>query len=425
MTSVLRWWDTASTDLRLSVRMYSRTDLRILVDVHRARFNLPRSSALVSPTTGLFELIWAGRDNNIVRSERDHFAGRGWSSPRAITDRNTLRPATEPTSLARLDGQVDVFWVGVEGAIWWRTRPRGLEEWSPVQQITPAGVADASSRIRAVSRHVDHLDVFWANSGGSLYSAWMDANVDEGSWELHLFEVAGPGSVELPWSVFALAPNPECLHVFWIEQASHNLWTRVWRLIRRVADWRPAQSLFAATEIRPDSPITGVCVDIDVLDLFWIDHAGGVRNAKLTPTSAWRQVSTLAASAARGTDLSLSLFSDTELHLFFIDAGGVVRSPLYALAGTEWAFSSWQSIPTSLAAPGIPNYAIATADQAFGHTDVAFVQNDLSLGYASRDSVPFERITGPLTTRVSRSASLDWHFAEIMPNGIVRPRRTD
>jgi len=36
-------------------------------------------------------------------------------------------------------------------------------------------VAGASSPIRAVSRHVDHLDVFWANSDGPLYSTWMDA----------------------------------------------------------------------------------------------------------------------------------------------------------------------------------------------------------------------------------------------------------
>lgn len=413
VTPALRWWDNTSTDLRLSVRTYPRNAVRILVDVHRKRVNLPRSSALVSTKAGRYELVSPGTDNSILHTSSDIFERQVWGPIRSITQPDTLYPGTEPTSLVRANGQVDLFWVGTNRAIWWRTRPPGTREWPSAhgQQITPADVADKTSRIRAVSRHIDHLDVFWARRDGTLASTWMDKYADNGTWANHLFHVAPVRSVASPWGVFALAPNPESLHVFWVSKLDRSLWTRVWRLEGRAPRWLRARSLFPAEDIRRDTAIAGVSVDVNRIDLFWIDQSGDIRHAREDPTWNWLQISTTPASAAPGTDLSLTHLDERQMRLFFVDASGSMQSATYA---TSASFVGLEIIPVPSST--LLGYTLPTADQGFGHADVAFVQPDYSVGQAFRDDGPFE--DGGIA--MARSSSTAWQYKPVAQQNTVR-----
>src|SRR5262245_61645992 len=122
----------------------------------------------------------------------------------------------------------------------------------------------------------------------------MDKFVNGGAWKGNLFQVAPTGSVVSPWSVFALAPSPESLHVFWIGR-DRSLWSRVWRIVRRTPVWQPSRSLFSVTDVRLDSAITGVCEDVDTIDLFWIGPDDDIRHARQTPVWDWTQAARISA----------------------------------------------------------------------------------------------------------------------------------
>lgn len=421
VTPVLRWWDGTSTGLRLSVRTYPRAATHIIVDVHGERVNLPRSSALISPAPGRFELIGAGRGSEAFHTSMDVFQRQAWQQPpEIVAPSGSLLPGTEPTLILRSNGQTDLFWVGAaDSAIWCRTRLPTEPGWSSPQAITPPGVASAGSRIRAVSRHPDHLDLFWANDQGALLSTWMDRYAEDGSWNNHLFTIAALGQVATPWSVFALAPSPERLEVFWIGATDGALWRRLWWLDRRVPTWFPAAALFQRGDVRPDSAIVGISRDVNHVDLFWIDNRGDIRHAHespdnpMFPLGAWQQGSSHPATAAPGTDLSLSQVDDRQLRLFVLDAGGTIQSLTYSVQ--QASVLGVDSLPNS--ATALRGRAIATADQPFGHVDVAFVRRDLSVGHQFRDDAMFARGNDIRP----RSTSTGWQSGDAALPGTAMP----
>ena len=420
VTPTFRWWDNSTTNLRLAVRGYPVGALNILVDAYPERINLPISSQLVSPDSGSYQMFWAGKQGDLLVSFWDVFEQRNWTAPAALTSRGVVLRRTEPTALARANGQVDVFWVGSDQAIWWMTQPSDRERSAP-QQITPPAVADESSRIRVVSRNIDHLDVFWANASGTLYSTWMDKNADGGAWTNHLFEVAPSGSVKSPWSVFALAPGPEWLSVFWLG-SSATMQQREWRpdLGGRNSSWQPSISLnVAATAIRGDTAIVGFCQDFNTFDVFWVDQAGNLRHGAQTPASAWsEQAFGLSANVGARSDLAVCYASQRELALCYVLDSGALQSAVYTNSGSGWTFNRFEALPQTNGLKALPGYQLAAATQEFGHADLAFVQEDLSLQHDFRDQTSFQR---PSQT-VSRSNNQNWEITTIAASGWVRSK---
>jgi hypothetical protein len=420
VTPTLRWWDNSTTNLKLAVRWYPVDALNILVDAYPVRLNLPTSSQLVSPGSGSYQMFWAGKLGDLLVSTLDVFEQRQWTPPAPLTSRGTLFGGTEPTALARANGQVDVFWVGADQAIWWMTKPSGRERSAP-QQITPPAVANKSSRIRAVSRNVDHLDVFWADAHGTLYYTWMDNNVEGGTWTNHLFEVASSGSVKSPWSVSAVALGPEWLSIFWLG-GNASIQQREWRPDPggRNSKWQAVISLnVPATSIRGDTAIVGFCQDFNTFDVFWVDQTGDLRHGAQTPASAWsEQAATQSANVAKGSDLALCYVSGSELALCYGHNSGAMQAAIYTNSGIGWRFARFEALPQTSGPKALPKYQLAAANQDFGHADIAFVQDDLSLHHVFRDRQEFRR----LLRTISRSNNQNWQIATIASAGLVRSK---
>jgi hypothetical protein len=107
-------------------------------------------------------------------------------------------------ALSRRPDHLDVFWADVAGSIsshWWSgSAPDGAWDRHTWFAITPAGIAPPGANVSAVSRHPDHLDVFWANNFGAIEAHWWDAQEANGGWAQHApvrltpFEAVSPGT---------------------------------------------------------------------------------------------------------------------------------------------------------------------------------------------------------------------------------------
>ena len=249
----------------------------------------------------------------------------------------------------------------------------------------------------------------------------MDKNAEGGAWTNHLFEVAPSRSVKSPWSVFALAPGPEWLSVFWLGSRG-SMQLREWRPDPggRNSFWQPSRSLnVAATAIRADTAVVGFCQDFNTFDIFWVDQAGILRHGAQTPASAWsEQAFALSANVAAGSDLAVCYVSQRELALCYVLNSGALQSAVYTNSGGGWTFNRFEALPQTNGLKALPGYQLAAANQGFGHADLAFVQEDLSLHHDFRDQTSFQRSS----QTVSRSNNQNWETTTIAASGSVRSK---
>jgi hypothetical protein len=125
---------------------------------------------------------------------------------------------TSPSfAVARAPNHLDVFWVGPDGAIgtqWWVGAP-GLN-WGDHQPfaITPPAQA-GSDEVAAASRTPNHLDVFWVGPDGAIATQWAD-DAPSLSWGDHQpFTITPPGAAAGS-RLAAVDRTPNNLDVFWV-----------------------------------------------------------------------------------------------------------------------------------------------------------------------------------------------------------------
>ncbi|MFI7103459.1 M64 family metallopeptidase [Streptomyces sp. NPDC050161] len=182
--------------------------------------------AAVARTSGHLDVFWVGTDGRVWGNWWDEESGGSWYDHRAFPlVRGYLSLAAQRSGLAavaRTSGHLDVFWVGVDGAIWsnWYDQIDGMGWYDhdafPIALEWPVK-AVADTRIAAVARTSGHLDVFWVGADGAIWSTWYDQN-DGGSWYEHQpFPIAPewPVKAAADTGIAAVAQNPRHLDVFW------------------------------------------------------------------------------------------------------------------------------------------------------------------------------------------------------------------
>jgi hypothetical protein len=121
--------------------------------------------------------------------------------------------------VARDPDQLDVFWVGPDGAIgsmWWNAAPG--QSWGDHQAfpVTAAGAGVAGGRVASVSRDADQLDVFWVGPDGAIASTWWNAAPGRNWGDHQPFAVSGPGASGPGSHLAAVARTPDHMDLFWI-----------------------------------------------------------------------------------------------------------------------------------------------------------------------------------------------------------------
>lgn len=421
VTPTLRWVDGASTGFRLSVRWFGGSDSRVIVDVHKERLRFPGSGTTTEGVPGVVETTWVARNNRPLTAFSDVFVHRAdWSAPTTVRGLSLVKQNTDPVLLTGLNGYVDVFWVGDDGAIWLASRPTLAMEWIGAQPITARNVADGQSRIRVVARNVDHLDVFWSRADGTLMSTWRDLRADNGSWANHTFELAAASQAR-PWSVAAVGTGPEELFVFWVG-TDKALWSRRWGSVDNVQRprWQAAARLVASSEVRTDTAIAAVSKQLGEIDYFWVGPDGSLRTAHRA-NGGWQTARTLSqpGDAALGCDVAAIALDEHHLDVYWVNPGEQLRwaSGVRYPSGGPW--NDPQTLP--MPAHVHPKYPIGAAGREGAHRDVtvALVDRRVCCLWWDDPRRPFQR--GPASL-AQRPGAGDWHTAMPFGAAIVREK---
>jgi hypothetical protein len=131
------------------------------------------------------------------------------------------------SSVSRMQNHLDLFTVGNDGGIystWWDANvsfgawnhgwfrisdPRFFDGFTVSQQ----------TKVAAVARRPDHLDLFVVGKDDAVYSTWWDANANNGRWDHGWFRIGDPNfgddfTVNQHLVISAVARQPDHLDLF-------------------------------------------------------------------------------------------------------------------------------------------------------------------------------------------------------------------
>ena len=237
--------------------------------------------AVVTRTANHLDVFWVGPDGAIATQWWDGAPGANWGDhqPFAITRPDAAEPGSAVAAVARTPNHLDVFWVGPDGAIatqWWDGAPGA--NWGDHQPfaITPPGAAQAGSRLAAVARMPNHLDVFWVGPDGAVATQWWDG-APGANWGDHRpFPITPPGAAQVGSAVAAVARTPNHLDVFWV--GPDGAIATQWWDGAPGANWGDHQP-FAITPpgaAQAGSRLAAVARMPNHLDVFWVGPDGAV-----------------------------------------------------------------------------------------------------------------------------------------------------
>jgi hypothetical protein len=389
VTPELFWLDGSSVERRISVRWYTQQDTYIMVDFLEPRTSLPVSGPTVASSGTMLETFWNARSEQVEACASDRsMGGAKWGGRYGVSIPNQVAAGAEPVALARASGTVDVFWVGAKGEVMWASRPQGSREWAGGGvAITPPGVADSASRLRAVSRHEDHLDVFWARSDGTVQSTWRDSYAENGAWTNHLFTLAPAGTCVNPWSLAAVAAMPEELNVFWVGRDGGIWFTAFYIGADRRQRWSLPSLVVPSTSVDRRTAIGAACKDLGEIDILWQASSQQLNRAHRGTqiwNSPWTQPISVSDSEdiAPGSDIAVVAQDAWRFDVFWCSSSQdlMTVSGIRQPSGGPWS-APGRAVPTS-GKKLAPGYQIGARSRTPGYVDVSFVHDDLTVGVA-------------------------------------------
>ena len=192
-----------------------------------------------------------------------------------ICPAGSARPGSPLVALSRTPHNLDVFWVGTDGAIttaWWDQDVTG--EWTDHPPFGVTGPAVVQARPPGWPRSAAwpvHIDLFWVGGDGSIQTQWWDGGGPPGGWAEHRpFAISGPGVARLGSPVVAVSRFPEQIDVFWIgrDEIGHDAVVACAGAGTGWADHGPFP-VAPAGSAGPGSGLTAVARTQAHLDVFW------------------------------------------------------------------------------------------------------------------------------------------------------------
>jgi hypothetical protein len=223
------------------------------------------------------DAFWVGPDGGIGTTWWSE--GQSWAQPYGLVPSNGARGSSSVASLARGPDRLDAFYIGQDGAIASTAWYVG-SGWMPPFAISPPNAAHASSDITAVARDADHLDVFWIGPDGAIGStAW---NPDADSWATP-FPITPPGAARADSKLAAIARDSEKLDVFFMGRDG-AVATVAWS---RAGGWSAPLPITPPNAARGNSPVTAVARNPDHIDVFYIGPDGAIGSVFRAPPGPW------------------------------------------------------------------------------------------------------------------------------------------
>ncbi|MBH1938793.1 hypothetical protein I5Q34_31810 [Streptomyces sp. AV19] len=269
--------------------------------------------------------------------------------------RQTLAPhlpvvVNRVAAVARTSGHLDVFWANTDGKVWsnWWDQAPGMG-WGdhgafPIARDFPVPVAHDAA-VATVARTSGHLDVFWTGLDGKIWSNWWDQGAGMGWYDHGAFPIARdfPAAASPGTGLSAVARTSGHLDVFWTG-VDRKIWSNWW-------DQQAGMG--------------------------WYDHGAFpiARDFPVFPTEA-----TAVASVAR---------TSGHLDVFWAGSDGKIWSNWWDQgAGMGWWDHGAFPIARDFPVPPAPDTGIAAVARTSGHLDVFWAGTDGKIWSAWWDQIP-------------------------------------
>ena len=212
-----------------------------------------------NPTAGGLDVFWIGPDGGVGTTWANPGIDNGnWNMPSAIGSPHAARSVSPISAVTRMEGAVDVFWIGPDGAVatTWVNPNIDNGNWHPAFPITPPGAARQNSPIAAIARLVGALDVFWIGPDGAVATTWANPNIDNGNWH-PAFPITPPGAAAPDSAISAITRLEGALDVFWIgpDGAVATTWANP---NIDNGNWHPPFPITPPVAARPSSPAAAI-----------------------------------------------------------------------------------------------------------------------------------------------------------------------
>jgi hypothetical protein len=181
------------------------------------------------------------------------------------------------TAIARRSDHIDLFVVGEDGAVWstwWHADAEGWRPWFP---IDPETVFRSDQEIVAVARVPEHLDLFTVGHDGAVWSTWWH---DDGQGWRPWFQIHPSRVFSKTTRVTALARRPDHLDLF-ITGLDGAVWSSWWH--DDAEGWRPWFRIHPEAVFSQEHPVTAVARFSEHIDLFKVGFDDRVWSAWWSP----------------------------------------------------------------------------------------------------------------------------------------------
>jgi hypothetical protein len=311
------------------------------------------SASCVSRRQGFLDLFMTGSDGLVRTTGR---GGSSWSVWSQVAG-GVAQSCSPVTVVSRGPDKLDAFVVGTDNGIWTAAwEPSFTDGWHGWWRIGDVK-APLGAYVGAISRSLDHLDIFITDVGGQiLTAAWEPAFTDgwHGWWPI-AGGVAAPGS-----PVTVVSRGPDKLDVFVVGTDSGI----------RSAAWEPGFTdgwhgwwQIAGGVAAPGSPVTVVSRGPDKLDAFVVGTDEGIWTAAWEPdfTDGWHGWWQIGSSKAPlGAYVGAVSRSLDHLDAFVTDVGGRILTAAWEPGFTD-GWHGWWQIAGGVAAPGSPVTAVSSS----------------------------------------------------------------
>jgi hypothetical protein len=271
--------------------------------------------------------------------------------------------------VSRSADKLDIFVVGTDNraytAAW---EPDFADGWHGWWNLL-GGVGSPGGHITAVSRSLDHLDVFMVGTDGGVYTAaWEPDFADgwHGWWRI--------GSLVAPQGapVHCVSRSTDKLDIF-VTDINGNVMTAAWE--PDFADGWHGWWQINGGQAAPGAAVTAVSRSTDKLDVFVTGDDGGIYTAAWEPDFAdgwhgwWRIGGT---AAPQGAPVHCVSRSTDKLDIFVTDINGNTMTAAWEPDFAD-GWHGWWQINGGQATPGAP---ITCASRSTDHLDVFVVGLD-------------------------------------------------
>ena len=255
---------------------------------YQFRQDAPRHSAsgLVSRDIYRLDVFWVAPDGGVAANYWDAYVNKGaWGVPVPLTNPGLVRLGSPIVSVCRTSENTDLFWIGADGQVWsqWRAIGANGNEWSlpfALPGIPTGDIPAAAGKLTVVSRVPDQLDVFWIGPDGAVRSHFWSSAFAEGAWEKHAcFPITPGGAARGDSPLVAISRMKDQLDLFWIG-GDGAVYTHWWSKNHPTGQWNQHAHFMIAPpgSARADSPLTAVAKNPRHIDVFWIAPDGAVRS---------------------------------------------------------------------------------------------------------------------------------------------------